>query len=181
MLPAGTDKQISTVSQIPPVPTSRDCTASFVTADGIFSEENSLWLREKIKENTVIYSHIPPRTKGWGFHSLSRKCTSRFFGVLDDFVDKVEASVGPYSADILAKDTGTGKYVVIENQLGKTDHDHLGKAITYGSVLDATAVVWIASEFTEEHQKALESVTMPSARCRSHRLTQDALIHRQKK
>ncbi len=61
------------------------------TADGIFSEENSLWLREKIKENTVIYSHIPPRMKGWGFHSLSRKCTSRFFGMLDDFVDKVQA------------------------------------------------------------------------------------------
>lgn len=71
-------------------------------------------------------------------------------------VEQVEATVGPYSADILAKDTGNGQYVVIENQLGKTDHDHLGKAITYGSVLDASAVVWIASKFTEEHQKALD-------------------------
>jgi hypothetical protein len=70
-------------------------------------------------------------------------------------VDQVEASVGPYSADILAKDTGTGKYVVIENQLGKTNHDHLGKAITYGSVLDAGTIIWIATKFTEEHQKAL--------------------------
>jgi len=70
-------------------------------------------------------------------------------------VEQVEASVGPYSADILAKDTGTGQYVVIESQLGKTNHDHLGKLITYGSVLDATAVVWIATEFTEEHEKAL--------------------------
>ena len=71
-------------------------------------------------------------------------------------VDKVEASVGPYSADILAKDTGTGKYVVIENQLGKTNHDHLGKAITYGSVLDAGTVIWIATQFTEEHHRALD-------------------------
>lgn len=71
-------------------------------------------------------------------------------------VENCEVAVGPYSADILAKDTGTGKYVVIENQLGRTDHDHLGKAITYGSVLAASAVVWIATEFTEEHQKALE-------------------------
>lgn len=71
-------------------------------------------------------------------------------------VDQVEATVGPYSADILAKDTGTGKYVVIENQLGKTNHDHLGKAITYGSVLDAGTVIWIATEFTEEHQRALD-------------------------
>ncbi|MBC8392314.1 MAG: DUF4268 domain-containing protein, partial [Deltaproteobacteria bacterium] len=50
-------------------------------------------------------------------------------------VDQVEASVGPYSVDILAKDTGTGKYVIVENQLGKTNHDHLGKAITYGSIV----------------------------------------------
>lgn len=71
-------------------------------------------------------------------------------------VDQIEAKVGPYSADILAKDTGTGKYVIIENQLGKTNHDHLGKAITYGSVLDAGTVIWIATEFTEEHQRALD-------------------------
>lgn len=71
-------------------------------------------------------------------------------------VEKVEAAAGPYSADILAKDTGTNKYIVIENQLAKTNHDHLGKLITYGSVLDAGAVVWIASEFTEEHRRALD-------------------------
>lgn len=71
-------------------------------------------------------------------------------------VENVEVAVGPYSADILAKDTGSGRYVVIENQLGKTNHDHLGKAITYGSVLSAGTVVWIATEFSEEHQKALE-------------------------
>lgn len=67
-----------------------------------------------------------------------------------------EVSVGPYSADILAKDTGTDKFVVIENQLEKTNHDHLGKCITYGSVLDASAIIWIASNFTEEHKKALD-------------------------
>lgn len=69
--------------------------------------------------------------------------------------ERVEASVGPYSADILAKDPA-GNYVVIENQLEKTDHDHLGKAITYASVLGATAIVWIAIDFTEEHHRALE-------------------------
>lgn len=71
-------------------------------------------------------------------------------------VENTEVSAGPYSADILAKDTGTGKYVVIENQLSKTDHDHLGKAITYASVLDASTIIWIASEFTEQHKKALD-------------------------
>lgn len=71
-------------------------------------------------------------------------------------VENVEVQCGPYSADILAKDTGTDKYVVIENQLEKTNHDHLGKAITYASVLDASTIVWIATDFTEEHKKALD-------------------------
>ncbi|MDR0795622.1 MAG: DUF4268 domain-containing protein [Tannerella sp.] len=71
-------------------------------------------------------------------------------------VENTEVAVGPYSADILAKDIGTNKYVVIENQLEKTNHDHLGKSITYASVLDASTIIWIATNFTEEHQKALD-------------------------
>ncbi len=71
-------------------------------------------------------------------------------------VENIEVQCGPYSADILAKDTVTNKYVVIENQLEKTNHDHLGKAITYASVLDASTVIWIATNFTAEHKKALD-------------------------
>lgn len=67
-----------------------------------------------------------------------------------------EVSVGPYSADILAKDLGTNNYVVIENQLEKTNHDHLGKSITYASALNAKTIVWIATDFTEEHKKAFD-------------------------
>ena len=70
--------------------------------------------------------------------------------------EDAEVPVGPYSADILAKDAGNGNYVVIENQLEKTNHDHLGKCLTYASVLDAKTVIWIASRFTEEHKKALD-------------------------
>jgi hypothetical protein len=71
-------------------------------------------------------------------------------------LESTEVSAGPYSADILAKDTGTDKYVVIENQLEKTNHDHLGKAITYASALNASAIVWIAPMFTDEHKRALD-------------------------
>lgn len=67
-----------------------------------------------------------------------------------------EVSVGPYSADILAKDINTEDYVVIENQLEKTNHDHLGKSITYASALGAKTIVWIATDFTEEHKKSLD-------------------------
>jgi len=67
-----------------------------------------------------------------------------------------EVSVGPYSADLLAKDNNTNTFVVIENQLEKTNHDHLGKTITYASALDAKTIVWIATDITEEHKKALD-------------------------
>lgn len=71
-------------------------------------------------------------------------------------VENIEVQVGPFSADILARDTGSSEYVVIENQLERMNHDHLGKALTYGAVLDASAVVWIATNFTDEHKRAID-------------------------
>jgi hypothetical protein len=70
-------------------------------------------------------------------------------------VEGVEISVGSFSADILAKDS-EGRSVIIENQFGKTNHDHLGKVLTYAAALDASAVIWIAEQFTDQHRKAIE-------------------------
>jgi hypothetical protein len=67
-----------------------------------------------------------------------------------------EESVGPFSADILCKDTTNDHYVLIENQLEKTDHTHLGQLLTYASGLDAVTIIWIAQTFTEEHRAALD-------------------------
>jgi len=75
---------------------------------------------------------------------------------IDLEVIEMEKSVGPFRADILCKDTGTDKYVIIENQFGKTDHTHLGQIMTYASGLDAFTVIWIAENFTEEHRAALD-------------------------
>jgi hypothetical protein len=70
-------------------------------------------------------------------------------------VERIEVPVGPYWADILAKETAGG-FVVIENQFGKTDHDHLGKILTYAATLGATTIIWIAERFTDEHRKVIE-------------------------
>lgn len=67
-----------------------------------------------------------------------------------------EQYVGPYRADILCKDTLTQGYVLIENQLEKTDHCHLGQIMTYAAGLNASAIVWIASTFTDEHRAAMD-------------------------
>ena len=67
-----------------------------------------------------------------------------------------EAPVGGYSLDILARDVRSGRPVVIENQLGQTDHTHLGQLLTYAAGFDANVIVWIAKEFRDEHRQALD-------------------------
>lgn len=72
-----------------------------------------------------------------------------------ELVDR-EADCGEFALDILARDLGSGKTVIIENQLSTTDHDHLGKLITYAAGFDAGAVIWLAPTFRDEHRGALE-------------------------
>ena len=67
-----------------------------------------------------------------------------------------ERFVGSYRCDIICKDELTGKSVLIENQLEQTNHDHLGKIITYASGLDASVVVWIVAKARDEHASAIE-------------------------
>lgn len=67
-----------------------------------------------------------------------------------------EAPVGAFSLDLLGKDLGTGKAVIIENQFGTTDHDHFGKLLTYAAGFDASTIIWIAEAIRDEHRSALE-------------------------
>ena len=69
---------------------------------------------------------------------------------------QTEQFVGNYRCDIICKDEITGKRVLIENQLEPSNHDHLGKIITYASGLNASVVVWIVESAREEHASAIE-------------------------
>ncbi len=83
-------------------------------------------------------------------------------------LEGTEVPVGPYKADIIARAVSSDVKVIIENQLEKTDHDHLGKTLTYASGLDAHIAIWIAKEFSEEHRRALDFLNenaAPDLRC----------------
>lgn len=67
-----------------------------------------------------------------------------------------EKDVGPFRADILCKNTADDSWVLIENQIERTDHKHLGQLLTYAAGLQAATIVWIASKFTDEHRAALD-------------------------
>jgi hypothetical protein len=67
-----------------------------------------------------------------------------------------EKPVGPFQADILCRDIENDHWVLIENQLERTNHRHLGQLLTYASGLEAVTIIWIAATFTEEHRATLD-------------------------
>ncbi|NLG28952.1 MAG: DUF4268 domain-containing protein [Chloroflexi bacterium] len=82
------------------------------------------------------------------------------YDVLSDSLDitlvnvERERSAGSFSVDLVGEDQSGGT-VVIENQLEKSDHDHLGKLVTYVTALEAKTAIWIVSEPRPEHVRAV--------------------------
>lgn len=74
---------------------------------------------------------------------------------LDLDVEGTEQFIGSFKADILARDA-SDRYVIIENQLEKSDHKHLGQLLTYASGVDARTIIWICREVTAEHRRAMD-------------------------
>lgn len=70
--------------------------------------------------------------------------------------EETEAGVGDFSADILAQEDGGTRKIIIENQYGKTDHDHLGKLITYAAGQNASVLIWIVENARDEHRAAIQ-------------------------
>jgi hypothetical protein len=94
----------------------------------------------------------------------ARDFTSWLFDNIDILGDELNVSitpiekekrVGSFSADILAE-SEEGDPILIENQLQKTNHDHLGKLLTYVSNLEAKKAIWISKEPRSEHERAIE-------------------------
>ena len=71
-------------------------------------------------------------------------------------LEGTEVAVGPFAADIVFQEASTGKRVVVENMLGATDHDHLGKVLTYAAGLDASYCVLVARDIRPEHRPTLD-------------------------
>lgn len=85
-----------------------------------------------------------------------------------------EQSTGNFNVDLKAEDE-SGNVVVIENQLGKSDHDHLGKIITYLSAFDAKKAIWIVSEPRPEHIDAITWLNQGSNDCDFYLLKIEAI------
>lgn len=69
---------------------------------------------------------------------------------------EAESSVGSFNVDIYAQEAGTRRKVIIENQLEDTNHDHLGKVITYAAGKGAEVVIWVVARARDEHRQAIE-------------------------
>lgn len=75
---------------------------------------------------------------------------------IDLELEGTEISVGPFRADLVLRNANTGEPVVVENMMAKSNHDHVGKLITYAAGLDAEHAVLVAESFSREHRSALQ-------------------------
>ena len=111
----------------------------------------------KLKEVDIrnLWKHEQYDFSEWLSHDENIEELNDILGLTLTDVSK-EVYVGSYRCDLVAIDESTGIKVIIENQLESSNHDHLGKIITYASGLNAQVVVWIVTHAKEEHKSAIE-------------------------
>jgi Domain of unknown function (DUF4268) len=91
----------------------------------------------------------------WLSQSANLNLLAKALGLGDLDLVGTEQYVGEFKADIVARADESDDVVIIENQLERTNHDHLGKLLTYASGLTAQYIVWISPDFREDHRRAL--------------------------
>lgn len=101
-----------------------------------------------------VWKHEALDFTKWLAESKNLSLLSDEIGVEISLV-RTEASVGRFNVDILAEEENTGRKIIVENQLESTDHDHLGKIITYASGFDASIIIWVVKDVRDEHKQAI--------------------------
>lgn len=110
---------------------------------------------EEIKDLRTVWPHEALDFTPWLSQDDNITLLADSIGI-DITVDETESSVGDFNVDIFASETGTDRKIIIENQLEDTNHDHLGKLITYASGKSADIVIWVVKHAREEHKAAIE-------------------------
>lgn len=110
---------------------------------------------EEIKDLRMVWPHEALDFTPWLADEDNITLLSDAVGI-DIIVNESESSVGDFSVDIYATETGTERKIIIENQLEDTNHDHLGKLITYAAGKSADVIIWVVKHAREEHKAAIE-------------------------
>ena len=115
---------------------------------------SSLGHLEKVDLRQIWSSEAADFTP-WLAHPKNLEILASALG-LELEIEAQEKEVGSFRADILCKDLDSESWVLIENQLERTDHTHLGQLLTYAAGLQAVTIIWIAARFSEEHRASLD-------------------------
>lgn len=115
----------------------------------------ALGILKEIKDLRQIWPHEALDFTPWLAEEDNMSLLSDAVGI-EITLDETESSVGNFNVDIYATETGTDRKIIIENQLEDTNHDHLGKLITYASGKSADIIIWIVKRAREEHRSAIE-------------------------
>ena len=110
----------------------------------------------KVNDLRTVWSHEAYDFTNWLAEENNLQILSDEIGLNGIELIDTEVKTGSFFVDILANETDTNDKIIIENQLELTDHDHLGKIITYASGHDAKTIIWIVKEAKEEHRQAID-------------------------
>lgn len=110
---------------------------------------------ERVENLRSIWKHEEYDFSTWLCEEENLNLLGETIGLYISFIEK-EAKAGNFEIDILAEENNTGRKIIIENQLEDTNHDHLGKIITYASVKSAEFIIWIVKSARDEHRQAIE-------------------------
>lgn len=111
---------------------------------------------EKIEDLRTIWKHEAHDFTKWLSKDENLAQLAETIEIEEIHLKEMESSVGNFNVDLYAVDESTNRKIIIENQLEDTNHDHLGKIITYASGKRAEIIIWIVKHARDEHKQAIE-------------------------